>query len=92
MADSLMQLLRLLDENPVEGAQAQAQPRRHRNTRGGALRHNAPSNSHNSPPQSFNNSSTQNMKGLINNAGYVQGNGNGSIIFGGFDSSTRTFN
>ncbi|KAK4265883.1 hypothetical protein QN277_026875 [Acacia crassicarpa] len=37
----------------------------------------------------FSNTGTQNMKGLINNTGFTTGNGNGSIIFGSFDTSTR---
>ncbi|XP_045832190.1 uncharacterized protein LOC123923544 [Trifolium pratense] len=41
---------------------------------------------------SYNNRGTQNMKGLINNSGYTRGNGNGSIIFGSFDSSNRRYN
>ncbi|GAU37443.1 hypothetical protein TSUD_206790 [Trifolium subterraneum] len=41
---------------------------------------------------SYNNTGTQNMKGLINNSGYAIGNGNGSIIFGSFDSSNRRYN
>ncbi|KAK7303692.1 hypothetical protein RJT34_14605 [Clitoria ternatea] len=86
MADSLMQLLRLLgEEDHAEESQPQTL-QRHRNNRVGALRR------HNSPPHSLANSGTQNMNGLINNAGYVQGNGNGSIIFGPFDSTTRTYN
>uniref|UniRef100_A0A151UFC7 Uncharacterized protein n=1 Tax=Cajanus cajan TaxID=3821 RepID=A0A151UFC7_CAJCA len=84
MADSLMQLMRLLGEDHVDEPQPQPQPhtrRRNRNiTRARA------------PPQSLSNSGTQNMKGLINNTGYVEGNGNGSIIFGSFDATTRTFN
>ena len=32
----------------------------------------------------------QNIKGLINNTGFSTGNGNGSIIFGSFDTSTHT--
>ncbi|TKY72510.1 hypothetical protein E2542_SST01251 [Spatholobus suberectus] len=85
MSDSSMQLLRLLDENPVD--EPQAQPRRNRNR---VPRHNAPSRD--SSPQSVSNSGTQHMKGLINNTGYVKGNGNGSVIFGTFDSSIRTYN
>ncbi|WVZ11604.1 hypothetical protein V8G54_016134 [Vigna mungo] len=34
------------------------------------------------PRTSFNNTGTQNMRGLINNTGYTKGNGNGSIVFG----------
>ncbi|KAK7246274.1 hypothetical protein RIF29_41136 [Crotalaria pallida] len=104
MADSLRQLLRLLGEDPAEDAhpRPRPQPQRYRNrnrnrnhnlvreTDADVVRHNAMT--HNPPPHSFNNSGTQNMEGLINNTGYVEGNGNGSIVFGNFDSSTRTFN
>ncbi|KAJ1395293.1 hypothetical protein SESBI_33445 [Sesbania bispinosa] len=88
MAGSLLQLLRLFDddEEPVE-----TRPRRH-----------SPNPDVVTPPQyhtpqeqpraSFNNTGTQNMRGLINNTGYTKGNGNGSIIFGGFDSSNRRYN
>ncbi|KAK7412886.1 hypothetical protein VNO78_04609 [Psophocarpus tetragonolobus] len=88
MADSLAGLLRLLDQVPREDEPPSPplQPRRNRNPRPRAPRHNA-----RSPPQSLNNSGTQNIKGLINNTGYVEGNGNGSIIFGGFDSTTNTY-
>ncbi|QCD80053.1 hypothetical protein DEO72_LG2g372 [Vigna unguiculata] len=49
-----------------------------------------PRSAHNEEPRaSFNNTGTQNMRGLINNAGYTKGNGNGSIVFGGFNSSTN---
>lgn len=82
MADSLAQLLRLLEEDHVEEPQPR---RRNRNTRVGARRQNSTSHS-------LSNTGTQNMEGLINNTGYVQGNGNGSIVFGGFDSSTKNFN
>ncbi|KAI4346182.1 hypothetical protein L6164_013260 [Bauhinia variegata] len=37
----------------------------------------------------FHNSGTQHIGGLINNTGNVNGNGNGSIVYGGFDSSTN---
>lgn len=88
-----MQLLRLLGEDPVEEPQPHPH-RRNRNTAragGGARRHINP------PPAASghaltNSTGTQNLEGLINNTGYVQGNGNGSIIMGGFDSSTNTFN
>ncbi|KAK7348079.1 hypothetical protein VNO80_22628 [Phaseolus coccineus] len=43
------------------------------------------------PSASFNNTGTQNMSGLINNTGYTKGNGNGSIVFGGFNSSTNSY-
>ncbi|BAT77065.1 hypothetical protein LR48_Vigan01g299600 [Vigna angularis] len=43
------------------------------------------------PRASFNNTGTQNMRGLINNTGYTKGNGNGSIVFGGFNSSTNSY-
>ncbi|KAI4346183.1 hypothetical protein L6164_013255 [Bauhinia variegata] len=36
------------------------------------------------------NSGTQNIEGLVNNTGSVNGNGNGAMVFGGFDSSTNT--
>ncbi|ESW19348.1 hypothetical protein PHAVU_006G117000 [Phaseolus vulgaris] len=89
MADSLTWLRRLLDQ--TEDDEAPPQPRRNRNTRYRAPRNtNAPPAHHSSPPQ-FNNSGTQNMTGLINNTGYVEGNGNGSIISGGFDSSTKNY-
>ena len=42
-----------------------------------------------SPVFSYNNTGTQVMRGLINNTGYTKGNGNGSIILGNFDTSTR---
>ncbi|KAJ7980377.1 hypothetical protein O6P43_003660 [Quillaja saponaria] len=43
----------------------------------------------NNPGFSFNNSGTQNMRGLINNTGYTSGEGNGSLVFGTFQSSRR---
>lgn len=80
---SLMELLRLLDDEA--GDEPQPQPRR-RNRRAAVRRQNPP------PTGSLSNSSTQNMEALINNTGYVEGHGNGSIIYGGFDSSTKTYN
>ncbi|CAK8531570.1 unnamed protein product [Lathyrus sativus] len=79
---SLLELLRLLDDEAAD--ERQPQPRR-RNRRAAARRQNP-------PKDTFSNSGTQNMEGLINNAGYVEGNGNGAIIYGGFDSSTKTYN
>ena len=79
MADSLMQLLRLVDEDL--GVEPRPRPRPNRS---GA-------SCHNSPSHSASNSGTQNLHGLINNTGYVNGNGNGSIVFGGFDSSTKNY-
>ncbi|CAL5184283.1 unnamed protein product [Lathyrus oleraceus] len=79
---SLVELLRLLDNEARD--EPQPQPRR-RNRKAAARRQNPPSDT-------LSNSGTQNMEGLINNTGYVQGNGNGSIIYGGFDSSTKTYN
>ncbi|KAI4346194.1 hypothetical protein L6164_013266 [Bauhinia variegata] len=38
----------------------------------------------------FMNSGTQHIGGLINNTGQTNGNGNGSVVFGGFDSSRNT--
>ncbi|KAI4334954.1 hypothetical protein L6164_013649 [Bauhinia variegata] len=37
----------------------------------------------------FHNAGTQNMMGLINNTGHTNGNGNGSVILGGFNNSTN---
>ncbi|TKY54224.1 hypothetical protein E2542_SST18630 [Spatholobus suberectus] len=84
MAGSLVQLLRLLGgvEEPME-----TQPRHSPNP--GVV---APRRSEEPPRDSFNNTGTQNMRGLINNTGYTKGNGNGSIIFGGFDSSNKSDN
>ncbi|BAT87799.1 hypothetical protein LR48_Vigan09g167900 [Vigna angularis] len=90
MADSLARLMRLLDQMGED--EAAPEPRRNRNNRNRAPRNNSAPPSHNSSsPPKFNNSGTQNMTGLINNAGYVEGNGNGSIISGGFDSSTKNY-
>jgi len=83
---SMLQLLRLLDEDHVEEPQPRQPPRR-RNRNGTS----AVARRQNPPPDTHSNSGTQNMEGLINNTGYVHGNGNGSIIFGGFDSSTMNF-
>ncbi|AES65015.1 hypothetical protein MtrunA17_Chr2g0294521 [Medicago truncatula] len=82
---SLMQLLNLLDEDHVEEPQPRQPRRRNRNGSSAVARRQKP------PPDTFSNGGTQNMEGLINNTGYVHGNGNGSIIFGGFDSSTMNF-
>jgi hypothetical protein len=80
MADQLMQLIRLnglINEDPEEEPQLRQPRRRNRNgSRAIARQHDG----------------TPHMQGLINNTGYVQGNGNGSIILGGFDSSTSYFN
>ncbi|KAG5023801.1 hypothetical protein JHK85_020143 [Glycine max] len=55
----------------------------------GAVAH--PRHSHKELPRaSFNNTGTQNIRGLINNTGCTKGNGNGSIVFGGFDSSNKS--
>lgn len=82
MADSLLQLLRLLDGNnnidPVE-----ARPRHSPNDVVAPRQING-TIPQDQPLASFSNTGTQNMKGLINNTGYTKGNGNGSIIFGGF--------
>ncbi|KAL5097859.1 hypothetical protein RYX36_002186 [Vicia faba] len=80
---SLMELLRLLHDEA--GDEPQPQPRR-RNRRAAARQQNPP------PTGTLSNSGTQNMEGLINNAGYVEGHGNGSIVYGSFDSSTKTYN
>ncbi|CAJ2662475.1 unnamed protein product [Trifolium pratense] len=77
MADQLMQLMRLFNDDHEEEPQPRQPRRRNRNgARTVARRHDG----------------TPHMEGLINNNGYVQGNGNGSIILGGFDSSTSNFN
>ncbi|QCD77491.1 hypothetical protein DEO72_LG1g1116 [Vigna unguiculata] len=90
MADSLVRMMRFLNEMGED--EAAPQPRRNRNNnRYRAPRNNSAPPSHSSSPSQFNNSGTQNMTGLINNTGYVQGNGNGSIISGGFDSSTKNY-
>ncbi|KAL2341685.1 hypothetical protein Fmac_009625 [Flemingia macrophylla] len=89
-AESLMQLMRLLGEDDHVD-EPQPQPRRNHNTaRVRAPHHNA--QFHDLPPQSFSNGGSQNMKALINNTGFGNGNGNGSIVFGNFDASKRTFN
>lgn len=75
MEESLMQLMRLLGDE-----EPQLRRRRIRNSNKNGRRQNTQSNT-----------GTQNMEGLINNTGYVEGNGNGCIILGGFDSSTKTF-
>nr|KYP57895.1 hypothetical protein KK1_004179 [Cajanus cajan] len=80
MAGSFLQLLCLLDDNEDR---VETRPRHFPNPVV-APRH---SYSEEPPRASFNNTGTQNMRGLINNTGYTKGNGNGSIIFGGFDSS-----
>jgi len=91
---SLLQLLRLLDGNDTatdtDDEPVETQPRHSPNS-------NVVAPQRRDTPQdqslaSFNNTGTQNMKGLINNTGYTKGNGNGSIIFGGFDSSNRRYN
>jgi len=87
--DPTARLMRLLDQ--MEEDEAPPQPRRNRNTRYRAPRSNNAPSAHSSSPGQFNNSGTQNMSGLINNTGYVVGNGNGSIISGGFDSSTKNY-
>ncbi|KAK7387987.1 hypothetical protein VNO78_22786 [Psophocarpus tetragonolobus] len=82
MGDIAGQLFRLLDEmeEPTE-TRPRRLPRRSPN-------HGAVARPRHTDP-SFNNTGTQNMRGLINNTGYTKGNGNGSIVFGGFDSSTN---
>ncbi|KAK7363493.1 hypothetical protein VNO77_05637 [Canavalia gladiata] len=77
---SLLQLLRLLDDGDDP---AETRPRHPPNNPGVVAPHQ--------PKASFNNTGTQHMAGLINNTGYTKGNGNGSIILGGFDSSTRNY-
>ncbi|KEH32342.1 hypothetical protein MtrunA17_Chr4g0068261 [Medicago truncatula] len=91
---SLLQLLRLLDghdtETDTDDELVEPQPRHSPNSNAVApQRHDT---SQDQFLASFNNTGTQNMKGLINNSGYTKGNGNGSIIFGGFDSSNRRYN
>lgn len=91
---SLLQLLRLLDghdtETDTDDEPVEPQPRHSPNSNVVApQRHDT---SQDQSLASFNNTGTQNMKGLINNSGYTKGNGNGSIIFGGFDSSNRRYN
>jgi hypothetical protein len=86
----LLQLLRLLDGNDTDDESIETRSRYSPNSDVTAPRQRA-------TPQdqslaSYNNKGTQNMKGLINNSGYTKGNGNGSIIFGGFDSSNRRYN
>lgn len=96
---SLMQLLRLLDdgdddndtETDIDDEPVETQPRHSRNSDVAATTQQR-AKPQNQPPASFNNKGTQNMRGLINNAGYTKGNGNGAIIFGGFDSSNRRYN
>lgn len=90
MADSLQQLLRLFGQFDDEDDHVQTQTRNHANPVAVAPQHNATVPK--LPRAEFNNTGTQNMKGLINNTGYTKGNGNGSIVFGGFDSSSRTYN
>ncbi|ESW26358.1 hypothetical protein PHAVU_003G112800 [Phaseolus vulgaris] len=64
------------------------QPRRQSRNPGTVARSGHPEEE---PRASFNNTGTQNMSGLINNTGYTKGNGNGSIVFGGFNSSTNSY-
>ncbi|CAJ1963206.1 unnamed protein product [Sphenostylis stenocarpa] len=83
MADSLARLMRLLDQmEEGEAPPPPPPPRRNRNNRSRAPPYNNVRSSNHSPPPQLNNSGTQNMKGLINNTGYVEGNGNGSIVLG----------
>ncbi|KAL4397988.1 hypothetical protein HN51_002568 [Arachis hypogaea] len=80
MADSLFRLFGLIDDED----ESDLEPRPLHNQGGGV----ASSRKSTKPRNSLNKTETQNLKGLINNTGHAEGNGNGSIIFGGFDSST----
>ena len=84
MAGSLFRLFRVFDDADES---VETQPRHNPNQGVVAPGHSATTQE--LPCASFNNTGTQNMRGLINNIGYTKGNGNGSIIFGGFDSSYR---
>ncbi|CAI8583926.1 unnamed protein product [Vicia faba] len=96
---SLMQLLHLLDDGDddtdaytdTDDEPVETQPRRSPNSDVTPATQQL-AKPRNQPPSSFNNKGTQNMRGLINNTGYTKGNGNGSIVFGGFDSSNRRYN
>nr|AFK40833.1 unknown [Lotus japonicus] len=83
MSGSLFNLLRIFD--PVED-HVEARQRNSPNPVAPPSQESPRSSS------SFNNTGTQNLRGLINNTGYTKGNGNGSVIFGGFDSTTRNHN
>ncbi|KAG5011063.1 hypothetical protein JHK82_019700 [Glycine max] len=88
MAEFLGQLLgQLLQSGVGEEPMEATHPRHSPNP--GAVAH--PRHSHKELPRaSFNNTGTQNIRGLINNTGCTKGNGNGSIVFGGFDSSNKS--
>ncbi|XP_058730547.1 uncharacterized protein LOC131602442 [Vicia villosa] len=96
---SLMQLLRLLDDGgddtdtytDTDDEPAETQPQHSPNS-DVATTTQRQAKPQNKSPASFNNKGTQNMTGLINNTGYTKGNGNGAIIFGGFDSSNKRYN
>ncbi|CAL0320104.1 unnamed protein product [Lupinus luteus] len=103
MSNSLLHLLSMFDDDDDdENDTIETQHRNYPNHGVVAPRRNAtqppnggvvaPRRNATQPRASLNNTGTHNMKGLINNTGYIKGNGNGSIIFGGFDSSTRTYN
>ncbi|OIW19859.1 hypothetical protein TanjilG_27225 [Lupinus angustifolius] len=104
MSNSLLHLLGMFDDDDDddEDDTMETQSRNYPNHGVVAPRRNAtqppnhgavaPRRNATKPPAAFNNTGTQNLRGLINNTGYTKGNGNGSIIFGGFDSSTRTYN
>ncbi|KAE9604491.1 hypothetical protein Lal_00011059 [Lupinus albus] len=85
MPSSLLQLLNFFDDDDL----METQPRNYPNRGGVAPRRSATVTK--LPGAAVNNTGKQNMKGLINNTGYTMGNGNGSIIFGAFDSTTRTY-
>ncbi|CAK8563771.1 unnamed protein product [Lathyrus sativus] len=95
---SLLQLLRLLDhgnddnetETDIDDEPVETQPRHSPNSDVAATPQQRVKPQKQSPA-SFNNKGTQNMTGLINNTGYTKGNGNGAIIFGGFDSSNKRY-
>ncbi|CAL0304951.1 unnamed protein product [Lupinus luteus] len=88
MPGSLLQLHNFFDDED-EDDRIETQPGNYPNSGGVAPPHSTTVTK--LPHASLNNTGTQNMKGLINNNGYTMGNGNGSIIFGAFDSSTRTY-
>ena len=83
-----LQLLRFLDDG---NDPAETRPR----NRNSPNRDHVASHHDDTPHQpraKFNNTGTQNLRGLINNTGYTKGNGNGCFVLGDFDSSTRNYN